>query len=260
MTAAQPLAGRGIVVTRPAPQSASLAAIITAQGGRAIVFPTIEIRDIDERAALADVIDRLETFDMAIFASPSAVERGLAAVRQRRLLPPRLSIAAVGRGSARELERQGVAHVISPRTGGDSESLLALRELHEIAGRRVVVFRGVGGRELIRETLEARGASVEYAECYRRAIPQTDADALVSGWERNRIAAFVATSGEGLRNLCAMLGMRGRERLARTPVFVTHRRIEQAGRELGLQKLVVTGTTDEEVAAALSEYFADLTC
>lgn len=257
MTKAQPLAGRGIVVTRPARQAASLAAVITAQGGRAIVFPTLEILDVEDRSALSAVIDRLQTFDIAIFVSPNAVERGLAAIRERRLLPRTLRIAAVGRGSARALERVGVTDVIAPVAGNDSESLLELPDLRAVGGKRVVVFRGAGGRELIRETLEARGAHVEYAECYRRARPAADAGELVSAWDSPGIAAFVATSGEGLRNLCAMLGTGGRERLARTPVFVTHPRIAEAGRALGLQILVVTGTSDEEIAGALACYFAD---
>ena len=256
MTIAQPLAGRGIVVTRPPRQAASLAAVITARGGRAIVFPTMEIRDIDDSRALSDVIDRLESFDIAIFVSPNAVERGLAAIRERRPLPRTLRIAAVGRGSARALEREGVTEVIAPATGNDSESLLELAPLREIEGKRVVVFRGEGGRELIRETLEARGACVEYAECYRRARPHADAGELVSAWDGRGIAAFVATSGEGLRNLCAMLGSSGHERLARTPVFVTHPRIAEAARALGLQIVVVTGASDDEIADALARYFA----
>lgn len=260
MTAAQPLAGRGIVVTRPARQAASLAALITARGGCAIVFPTIEIRDVEDRAALASVIDRLESFDIAIFVSPNAVDKGLAAVRERRTLPSELRIAAVGRGSARELARHGVESVIVPGAGDDSESLLDVRELREVVGRRIVVFRGVGGRELIRDTLQARGALVEYAECYRRALPQSDAAELIARWATGDVAAFVATSGEGLRNLYTMLGTRGRERLDQTPVFVTHARIEQAGRALGLQKLVMTGASDEEIAAALSQYFAKGAC
>lgn len=260
MTAARPMAGRGIVVTRPAHQSAALAALITSAGGRAIVFPTIAICDVDDRARLAGVIDRLETFDIAIFVSPNAVEKGFAAICERRALPPHLKFAAVGRGSAYELKRQGVSHVISPGSGDDSESLLGLRELREVAGRQIVVFRGVGGRELIRETLEARGARVEYAECYRRAMPHADAGELVSAWERHGIDAFVVTSSEGLRNLCTMLGTRSRERLTRTPVFVTHARVGQAGRELGLQKIILAGTGDAEIAAALSQYFVEAAC
>lgn len=256
MSASRPLAGRAIVVTRPERQAAALAALIAARGGRAIVFPTLEIRDIDDSSALSDVIERLECFDIAIFVSPNAVERGLAAIHERRSLPVTLRCAAVGRGSARALARHGVNDVIAPVAGDDSESLLELRDLREVEGKRVVVFRGAGGRELIRETLEARGANVEYAECYRRARPLVDAGELLAAWDSPGIAAFVATSSEGLRNLCAMLGARGQERLIRTPVFVTHPRIAQTGRELGLT-LVVTGTRDEDIADALTRYFAE---
>lgn len=257
MTASRPLAGRAIVVTRPQRQAATLAALIAARGGRAIVFPTLEIRDIEDSSALSDVIERLDCFDIAIFVSPNAVERGLAAIRERRGLPVTLRCAAVGRGSARALEREGIKDVIAPVAGDDSESLLELPDLREVEGKRVVVFRGAGGRELIRKTLEARGAHVEYAECYRRALPAADSAELTRAWEGAGIAAFVSTSSEGLRNLCTMLGARGRERLARTPVFVTHPRIAEVGRQLGLQALVVTAASDDEIVAALARYFTE---
>jgi uroporphyrinogen-III synthase len=254
----QPLAGRGIVLTRPRQQAAALAALIEREGGRAILFPTIEIRDIDDRAALEAVIDRLDAYDLAIFVSPNAVDKGLQAVRSRRALPPQLRIAAIGGASARALQRLGVSAVIAPAAGDDSESLLRMPELSEVAGARVVVFRGVGGRELIRGTLEARGASVEYAECYRRVVPDADLAVLEAAWVRGEIDAFVATSSESLRNLHAMLDGAARERLSRAPIFVTHPRIAAAARALRLDNIMLTGSGDERIAAAASSHFAAL--
>src|SRR5687767_12190334 len=51
------LAGRGIVITRPARQAVALAALIEAQGARAILFPVMEILDIEDRGALEAIID-----------------------------------------------------------------------------------------------------------------------------------------------------------------------------------------------------------
>ena len=249
------LEGRGVVITRPAHQSDALAAMIRAGGGRPILFPVIEIRDVEDTAPLDAVIGRLDEFDLAVFVSPNAAVKGWAAIRARRTLPPKLAIATVGRASARALERLGASAVIAPHAGADSESLLAMPELKAVAGKRVVIFRGVGGRELLRETLEARGASVEYAECYRRMRSEADVDALLAAWDRGEVDALVATSSEGLRNLCEMLGAAGRERLARTPLFVPHPRIAASARELGLTEVVVTGSGDDGLASGLAGHF-----
>ena len=165
------LAGRGILVTRPREQAQGLAALIEAAGGNALVFPAIEIEDLPDLRPILGLLDRLDEFDIAIFISPSAVHKALNLVRSRRgqrPWPPQLRVAAVGRGSRRELERQGFDDVIAPQAHADSEALLALAELADVAGRRIVIFRGDGGRELLGDALAARGAAVENAEGYRR--------------------------------------------------------------------------------------------
>src|SRR5262245_8496674 len=96
----KPLAGRGIVVTRPARQAERLAALIRDAGGEPILFPVIEIRDVDHPDRLNDQIDRLEEFDLAVFVSPNAAAKALRLIEARRVFPPGLAVAAVGPGTA----------------------------------------------------------------------------------------------------------------------------------------------------------------
>ena len=249
-----PLAGKGIVVTRPAHQAQSLARAIGEAGGRAVLFPAIEIRDAADLAPFHAVVDRLDEFDLAIFISPNAAERAIGMILARRALPPRLRMAAIGGGGVRALAARGVAHVIAPRERYDSEALL---ELPEVAGaRRVAIFRGEGGREHLGESLRKRGAHVEYAECYRRVRPALDPGPLLEAWHRGEIHALAATSSEGLRNLFEMVGDAGRALLVRTALFVPHPRIAEAARELGVATVVVTGPGDEGLLAGLNAYFA----
>src|SRR5262245_18429150 len=88
--------------------------------------------------------------------------------------PARLTAAAIGAGSRRELVRHGVRGVLAPEEGADSEALLALPALARMAGKRVALFRGGAGRPLLGDALAARGAEVEYADCYRRALAKSD--------------------------------------------------------------------------------------
>ncbi len=254
--AAGPLAGRGIVVTRPAHQAAPLAAMIRAAGGKPIVFPVLEILDTADMQPLIEVIDRLDAYSLAIFISPNAVVRAMNQIVARRAWPAGLRAAAVGKGSVKELKRFGIADVIAPLRVFDSERLLELPQLQAVAGQRVVIFRGDGGRELLGDTLTARGAQVEYVECYRRARPRVDAAPLLKAWARNEVHAVIVTSSAGLRNLFEMVGKLGQSWLRRTPVLAPHPRIAAAARELGCIHVVETAPGDDGLIAALRQQFA----
>lgn len=250
------LAGRSIVVTRPAAQARQLAGLIRKAGGIPVLFPVLEILDSGDLRSLHALIDRLEEFDLAIFISPSAVNKAMNLIAARRKLPPGLRIAAIGRGSARELKHFGVGGVIAPARKFDSEALLEMPELVEVSGKRVVIFRGDGGRELLGDTLVARGAVLEYAECYRRGKPNSNAAPLLKAWARDELHAIVVTSSEGLRNLFDMVGKLGQSWLRKTPLFVTHARIAATARELGLAVVVEAGPGDAELTEGLVQYFA----
>ncbi len=251
-----PLAGLGILVTRPAQQAAPLAELIRQAGGNPILFPALEIVDLPDLKPLNALIDRLEQFDLAIFISPNAVQKALNLIRARRALPPTLKIAAIGKGSRKALQQFGVQDIIAPTQGFDSEALLALPELQDVTGARIVIFRGDGGRELLGDTLMARGAQLTYAECYRRQKPQADSDALRYLWARNELHAVTVTSAEALRNLYDIAGKLCQQWLKKTPLFVPHERIAQAARELGLEQVFVTEAGDEALVAGISEWRA----
>jgi uroporphyrinogen-III synthase len=243
----RPLEGRGIVVTRPAAQARRLASLIEQAGGRALVFPAIEIQDLPQRPP-----PPLEGFDLALFVSPTAVDRAFRLVRE---WPPALRYAAIGRGTLRALEARGVREVLAPERGADSEALLALAPMQNVAGERIAIFRGEGGRELLGETLAARGAQVEYVECYRRVLPKADSAALLAAWAQGALHAVTVSSAEGFENLLALLGDAGRPRLLATPLFVPHERIAERARAHGAREVIVAGPGDEEMTAQLMAYF-----
>lgn len=252
------LAGRRIVVTRPAGQAADLSALIRRAGGEPLQIPAIEIHDLADLAPFYAVADRLESFDCAIFVSRNAVRKALALLGERRAgrpWPAQLRVATVGGGSRDELAARGFTAVIAPAGQADSEALLALPEFTGIAGRRIVIFRGEGGRKYLGETLAARGAVVEHAACYRRTLPGAGGAALAAAWAGGNVDAVLVSSAEGLANLLEMLGGEGPRRLAGTALFVPHPRVAADAARQGLGRALVAGPGDAEVAAALVAYF-----
>lgn len=251
-----PLAGRTIVVTRPRAQAAPLAEAIARLGGTPLIFPLLEISPAADDRPLADAVARLADYAIAVFISPNAVDHALPAIFARGPWPAGLLPAAVGQGTVRALAAQGVAGCIAPDQRFDSEALLALPELaaDRVAGRRVAIFRGDGGRELLAETLRERGATVDCITCYRRSGPATGVMPLLAAWRQGRLDALTVSSSEGLRHLVQLLDAEGRDFLARTPLFVPHARIAESAGALGLHNIILTEAADAGLLAGLRAY------
>lgn len=240
-----PLFGLKIAVTRPRDQAAQLAQRIEQAGGIPLLFPLLDIAPAPDTQMLQQQVARLAECDLAIFISPNAVQYGIAAIRAAGKLPENLKIATVGQSSAKALRDLGIQKVIAPEERFDSESLLALPELQDVAGWRVMILRGDGGRELLGDTLKARGATVEYVTCYQRSKPQLDVNELLA------VApdAITVTSSEALGYLGQMLD--GHSALRDTPLFVPHARIADLAHAQGWRHIQLTGSGDDGLLSAL---------
>jgi uroporphyrinogen-III synthase len=247
-----PLARIGVLITRPARQAAGFAQKIATLGGVPVVFPAIAILPPVDRAALERAHAALPECDCAIFVSANAVEYGAPDPRR---WPAGLMAFAPGPGTAEALAAVGITGARIPATTYDSEGLLALPELADMHGKRVVIFRGDGGRELLGATLAARGARVDYVACYRRAKPQSGVAGLAEAFAAGRIDAITITSSEGLDNLWALSDETMRSAWRTHPTFVPHPRIAARARELGLA-VIATGGSDAGLIAGLLEWAA----
>ncbi len=256
MSVVGPLAGRTIVVTRPQAQAAPLAEAITTAGGWPLVFPLLEISPAVDRQPLAEAAAHLGDYAVAVFISPNAVDYALPAILSCGPWPSALIPAAVGQGTVKSLLAQGVTGCIAPTERFDSEALLALPELaaERVAGRRIAIFRGDGGRELLADTLRDRRARVDCITCYRRSGPSDGVVPLMAAWRAGKLDALTVSSSEGLRYLVELLDDEGKAFLRRTPLFVPHARIAENARALGLSNIILTEAADAGILAGLRAY------
>ena len=256
MTTTKPLAGVGVLVTRPAHQANALCEAIENLGGSAIRFPVLQIDDVDDTSLLNQQIDSLDSYDIAIFISPNAVKKAVNLIQARKKWPNNVKIAAVGKTSAKALDSLGLIADIFPSRRFNSEALLSLEEMQDVSGKNIIIFRGEGGRELLAETLKSRGARVEYAECYKRSKPKADVSALLKHWARGEINIIITTSNEGLHNLYDMVGQLGRQWLIKTPMIVISDRGADLALQLGFKQrpIVSSQASDEAIVNALIEW------
>lgn len=255
------LDGISVLVTRPAEQAESLARAIEGAGGTAIRAPMIVITGLHDGSVAGAVARDLRSFDIVIFVSRNAAEFGVALIKEEAQSLDGMPVFAVGLGTATSLQGLGVKPVITPASEFGSEGLLRLDGLSEakIKDKRIIIFRGVGGREYLAKTLERRNADVVYCECYERSKP-----ALVLGTTLKKNAVKVpdiglATSIEVLDNLVEKIEDEGIDQLFDMQMLVVGARVGQEVEARGFthRALVVENPSDDSIIKRLIHWAND---
>ena len=248
----KPLTGIGIAITRPVEQAKKLNALIEQAGGTPILFPLIEITPLNDYRQFDAVISCIADFDWAIFISSNAVQNGMPKLVKHGITNNNLGnpkFAAIGPLTAAELQSFGVKDVLIPQGRFDSESLLAMPEMINVAGKKIMIIRGIGGRDVLAEILRERGATVTFAECYQRINPQTNCDLLAKLYAENKLHGIVVTSSEAMRHLLDLAD--NADWLKHITLFVNHARIAELPRQLGLKVVAASAPGDDAMLALL---------
>lgn len=254
------LQGLSVLVTRPRGQAESLSALIESQGGRACQLPLLEIEPVtgvEENEQIKSAILKLDQYDLAIFISSNAASIGLDWIDLYwPQLPAHLSAVAVGPGTAAVLQRMPWT-VHCPESGFTSEDMLALPALRCVDGKRIALFRGKGGRELLAGTLRERGARVDYLELYHRRTPDYATGTLPDLLRRERIDVILITSPQML-DVLQQLG-ESDELVRQLPAIVPSARVQQQARSAGFAHVInAEAATDEAIVSALLQLNAKL--
>jgi len=250
------LANIGIVITRPVNQAKKLTQLIQTAGGNVIPFPLIEIAPLDDYTAFERVIEKIDITDWILFISSNAVQNSMPRLITKGI-PSSLRFAAIGPATSERLAHFGVSNVLIPNGRFDSESLLLLPEMHAVNGQRVMIVRGVGGRDILANTLQSRGAKIIFAECYRRINPQTNCDALTKAYAKNQLQSIIVTSSEAMRYLLALAN--SATWLKEVTVCVNHARIAEEALTMGLKVIVASQPGDEAMMDLLLKNSLKLT-
>ena len=225
-----------VLLTRPAEESATLAATLSEAGIYSSSLPLLDIEPLPITPERQAVLRDLGRYCAVIVVSKPAARLALQQLDQAW---PHLRWFSVGAATAQVLADRGL-DVHYPQTGDDSEALLQLPALREAIARpdaRVLILRGEGGRELLAERLREQGASVDYLELYRRFLPAYDSGVLTQRIQLERLNGLVVSSGQGFLHLQALAGTDW-PKVAQLPLFVPSPRVTEMARAAGAEKVV----------------------
>jgi uroporphyrinogen-III synthase len=246
------LCSRRILICRPEPEASRLAQVFREAGADVRLLPLMAREPLPETPEQRTTLQELDNFTHVIAVSPYAARRLFEEIDHWwPQLPMGIQWYGVGAGTAAELARHGL-RPRKPAGGWTSEALLALPSLQSLNNEKVLLARGEHGRELIRQTLEERGARVTALPLYRRFRPYYPEEQINNIFRGFRPEVIIALSGETLNNLIAT-DPDNLDALHQALLVVPAERVADQARNAGFgYPFVPEGLADQELVTSVA--------
>ena len=191
----RPLHGEVVAVTRARAQASGLAARLRELGADVVETPAIRIEPRPLEGALLDAVRSIGEYALICLTSPNGVRLLFDALRETgqdaRVLAG-ATVAAIGPGTAAELERQGIRADVLPEQFVAEALVEALAPI-EVEGRRVLVARAAEARSLLPDALRERGAELDEVALYE-TVAEPLGDTERAALERATYVTFTSSS------------------------------------------------------------------
>ncbi len=238
-----------VLITRPEKQGRVLVQKLRDMGLSAIGQPMFDYQPNINLVAVNEQLSQMKK-PLLIFVSVAAVDY---ANKIKELDTWHFdSVYSVGKATQNALKTLGIDSICPARH--DSEGLLTLPALNDVEHQDILIIRGDGGRELIAQRLEQRGANVHYMESYRR-VWRALTDSTLVQWHSAKINCIVVTSNALLENIVHYINNDDIFWQNTCLWVVASERIAQRAKQLGLQKVInANGANDDAITAALIKH------
>jgi len=247
------LAGKRVLITRTAEQSAAFSQAIRDLGGQPVIFPVIEVLPPESWAPLDEALARLSTYRWLVLTSRNgvtAVGERLAALGLALTHYPDLRVAVVGTATQAALAALGRSpDLLPPEFRGAALPAALGPVLHP--GDRLLLPRGNLADPALPVALRSLDVHVDDLIVYRTVRPQVDASPVLADLAAGRIDYVTFTSATTVENLVYLVG--GPDQLRRTRIACIGPETSKAATALGLQvDLVADRATVGSLAAAIA--------
>ena len=190
-------------------------------------FPLTEIHPLDNYQIFDGVIENIKTYQHIIFISTNAVHFFLERVKKLSLqIPKNLIFSSIGPTTKLLLQKKLSVDVHSPIKTFDSEHLLKEKIYNNVEGQKILIIRGEGGRETLKNALEEKGATVNYGECYVRKYVDIDLNQLKNDLVNYHHQFFLFSSTNSAKHFIHQLSKVDSRWLQNIKIIVNHKKIE----------------------------------
>lgn len=244
-TSTESLDGWRVLICRPQPEGDRLARVLERHGAATRSLPLLERRPVPDSPERRTLIQELDRYQHVFAVSPGAARAFIEAADDWwPQWPIQLQWYGVGQGTADVLREAGLP-VTTPDRGNTSEDLLALDALQTLAGDRILIAKGRGGRGVLSSTLSERGGRVDELILYERVPIAHNEETLRNDLNDFDPQAMVVLSVETLNNLVS-LGKNTDAALWQRTLLVPATRVAEKAREAGFQRVVVPESVDHD--------------
>jgi uroporphyrinogen-III synthase len=263
---------KSIVITRPSGQARQQVELlqkaielggISSSSVEIISLPLLTIVPKDSEQLADQIASSLKDADLAIFVSPNAIESVMRLLERnwqdfsKKIIP----VGVMGGSSRLALNNHGIGvednptPVLMPQDKGQWDSEGLWQELQKLGWdwvtKKIIIFKGDGGREWLADTLKKTGATVEVISTYSRIPLGIDNPA----WQSIRTMDFsrslwILTSSEAVRFLGEVAKDRFAQSLSDAVAICPHHNIADTAQAIGFGEVFTTEPGDESMVKA----------
>src|SRR5262245_22745605 len=205
----QPLFGKTVLITRAREQAKTLTSLLRREGARVLGVPTIQIVLQPEGIEkLEQAMDTLEDYSWLVLTSVNTVSIVDSMVQKRTRdwnCFAGLQIACIGSSTAERVRLLGgKIALVPPKFQAESLAEELLRK--GVEGKRILLPRAIGSREVLPEILTRNGAVVDEIHVYKAELPENSRTELVRILQEERVDFITFTSSSTVRNFLELAG------------------------------------------------------
>ena len=259
---------KSIIVTRPTGQARQLIEVLThaieasGVGKRSLPeilsLPLLTIVPKTDEHLADHITTAIGDADLAIFVSPNAIESVMRLLKRdwqdlsKRVIP----IGVMGGSSHLALKNHGIGledqptPIIIPQNNENWDSEGLWKELQSLRwnwqGKKVVIFKGEGGRDWLADALQKAGATVAAISTYARVPLDVDNPAwhLVREMDLSK-SLWLLTSSEAVRYLGEVMKDQFTQNLNVASALCPHHNIADAAEMIGFGEVFTSEPGDE---------------